>query len=303
MDILEKFIHRKFIEQEMEFSELYRYLDKYKNTGMEGLCEVDIKRNEDIELNRTIWLFWNQGLEHAPGLVKKCYESVCRNVPNGFEIVLLSDQNLSKYIRLPDYIWDKYEKGYITTTHLSDMIRIELLYMYGGCWIDATVFCSSIIPMYMLTGKMFVFQLPSVLSVPTVKMSSWWMSAGSGNRLIHLTRQMLYEYWKQETDIRNYFLLHIIMSKLVDEDIECRNIFQKIPYFNSGNAHVLQGKLGEMFGEEEWKMIRDASCIHKLTYKKKYLQGDIYNYYTALLADGLCPIKEFEGNEEKCRKK
>lgn len=296
MDILQKFVHREFIQQELEFSELYRYLDRYVNAGTERVQAEDIRRNEDIKLNRTIWLFWKQGLENAPELVKKCHESVCRNVPNGFEIVLLSDQNLSKYIRLPDYIWDKYEKGYITTTHLSDMIRMELLCMYGGCWIDATVFCSSVMPMYMLTGDMFVFKLPSVLSVPVVKLSSWWMFSDSRNRLIHLTRRMLYEYWKQEVDIRNYFLLHIIMSKLIDEDLECRNIFQKIPYFNSGNAHVLQGKLGQEYEEEEWQIIKDASCIHKLTYKKKYLRGDIYNYYTALLAGDLYSIKGFEGN-------
>lgn len=287
MDILQEFVHREFIQQELEFSELYRYLDRYGDAGTEGVQEASIERNGRIKLNRTIWLFWKQGLENAPELVKKCHDSVCRNVPDGFEIVLLSDQNLSKYIRLPDYIWDKYEKGYITTTHLSDMIRMELLCMYGGCWIDATVFCSGAMPMYMLTGEMFVFKLPSVLSVPVVKLSSWWMFSDSRNRLIHLTRQMLYEYWKQEVDMRNYFLLHIIMSKRIDEDPECRAIFQKIPYFNSGNAHVLQGKLGEKYAEEEWQIIKDASCIHKLTYKKKYLQGDICNYYTALLADGL----------------
>lgn len=287
MDIFEKFIHRDFIERELEFSELYKYLDRYRSSVAEVFWDDGIKRNEDIKLNRTIWLFWKQGLENAPKLVEKCYESICRNKPVDFEIVLLSDKNLSEYIHLPDYILDKYEKGYITTTHLSDIIRLELLCMYGGCWIDATVFCSDTIPMYMLTGDMFVFKLPSVLNVSVVEMSSWWIFSDKENKLIHLTRQMLYEYWKQERDIRNYFLLHIIMSKLINENLDCRDIFQRIPYFNSGNAHVLQGKLEAEYAEEEWQIIRSISCVHKLTYKNKYLQGDIYNYYTALLADGL----------------
>ncbi len=289
MDLLEKFIHGDFIKQELEFSGLYRYLDRYKDSCSNLYSETKPPKCSSIKPNHTIWIFWKQGMEKAFRLVQKCYESVCKNKPQDFEVILLTEQNLEQYINLPDYIWDKYEKGFLTTTHLSDLIRIELLCVYGGCWIDATVFCSDRIPMYMLAGDLFVFQLQSVLSDPTLKLSSWWIYADKDCRLIHLTRQMLFTYWKQETDIRNYFLLHIIISKIIDEDETCKNLFQKIPYFNSGNAHILQRKLGAEFDEAEWAIIKNASCVHKLTYKNKYLQGDIYNYYMALLSDDLCP--------------
>ncbi len=296
MDIFEKFVHKDFIQQELEFSELYRYLDKYRDIGEQTFYEPDAKKNENVKLDHTIWIFWKQGIDAAPRLVQKCCESVRRNMPQDFDVILLTDQTLDQYIILPDYIWDKYEKGYITTTHLSDIVRLELLCTYGGCWIDATVFCSSKIPRYMLAGDMFVFKIPSALCDPILKMSSWWMSSVQSNRLIHLTRQIMFEYWKQEIDIRNYFLLHIIMSKLIDEDSECRNIFERVPYFNSGNAHVLQMKLGAEYDEEEWNIIKSVSAIHKLTYKKKYLQGDIYNYHMALLTGGLYLTNELEGN-------
>lgn len=52
-------------------------------------------------------------------------------------------------------------------------------------------------------------------------------------------------------------------------------IFQKIPYFNSGDAHILQKKLGEAYDEKEWQIIRSAFGAQKLTYKNKYIQGDI----------------------------
>lgn len=290
MDIFEKFIHRDFIKQELEFSEFYRYLDRYRNAGLETFLAGtgdDIKRNESVKLNNTIWMYWNQGLEKAPLLVQKCYESVCRNKPQDFEIILLSDRNLNEYISLPDYIWDKYEKKYIIIAHLADIIRLELLCTYGGCWIDATVFCSDIIPEYMVKSDMFMFKFASVVTDPVLKTSNWWISSKQSNRLIQLTRQILHEYWKQETDARNYFLFHIIMSKLIDEDPHCKSIFQNIPYFNSGNAFVLEEKLGAKYDAEEWKILKSISCVHKLTYKNKYLQGDIYNYYTALLTDGL----------------
>ena len=34
------------------------------------------------------------------------------------------------------------DSGQITKTHLSDLLRLELLIRYGGTWIDATVFCT-----------------------------------------------------------------------------------------------------------------------------------------------------------------
>lgn len=287
MDILDQFVHGDFIAQELDFSESYKYLDLYMDFNREAVQRTDIKRNKSVKFNHTIWIYWMQGMENAPRLVQKCYESVYRNKPQDFEIILLTDRNLNQYIDLPDYIQDKYEKGYITITHLSDVIRLELLHTYGGCWIDATVFCSGKIPEYMLKGDMFVFKLASVLTDPVLKMSSWWISVVQGNRLIDLTRQALYKYWQSETSICNYFLFHIIMSKLIDENWECRDIFQRIPYFNSGHAHVLQGKLGAEYKEEEWQTIKNIASVHKLTYKRRYLQGDIYNYYMALLADDL----------------
>lgn len=286
-NMFHKFVHKDFIKRELELSVLYGYLDKYKAADIGAFLLNDAIRNENVKLNHTIWMYWKQGMENAPMLVRKCYESVRGNKPQDFELILLTDKTLSGYIELPDYIWDKYEKGYITTTHLSDIIRMELLYTYGGCWIDATVFCSGAIPEYMLKGNMFVFKLPAVVSDPVLKMSSWWISSAYSNRLVQMTRRMLYEYWKQETDMRNYFLLHIMMSKLVDEDRECKDIFQKIPYFNSGNAHVLQEKLGSEYTKDEWRIIKDISPVHKLTYKYRYLRGDLYNYYTVLMMDKL----------------
>ena len=41
---------------------------------------------------------------------------------------------------------EKFSRGYISRTHLSDMIRLNLLYLYGGAWLDATVLVSNDIP-------------------------------------------------------------------------------------------------------------------------------------------------------------
>ena len=280
MDIVGKFAHEDYIKREQELSATYYYLDRYING--EIFVTSDIKGNFSVKKNHTIWVLWLQGMECAPKLGKKCYESVCRNKPNDFEVILLTQKNLNQYVDLPEYIWEKHSTGCITTTHLSDIIRVELLCTYGGCWIDATVYCSGAIPRHMVSGRMFLFK-GSMMDEPVLKMSSWWLAGDRNNRILHAARKTLYRYWEQETDARNYFLFHIIMSKIIDEDSASGVIFREIPYFNNGNAHVLQGKLEMAYDEDEWEVIKDISKIHKLSYKRRYVQGDIYSYYIALL--------------------
>lgn len=284
MNDLTRFVHKDLIEEELKYSEVYHYLDQYMNDSIFFID--DLFKNEFVRENYTIWVLWMQGMEHAPKLVKKCFDSICRGKPDEFDIILLTGDNLNDYIRLPKFILEKYKEGSISTTHFSDLVRLELLATYGGCWIDATVFCSGTIPKYMITGEMFLFK-GSLMDNVVIKMSNWWLSSNQTNRLIWATRNVLHSFWKNEKKIYNYYLFHIIMSKLIDEDFGCNMIFRSIPYFNNGNPHVLHGKMDSEFDKSEWEIIKDISVIHKLSYKQKHIQGDIYSYYQALIDDGL----------------
>ena len=284
MEGLEKFVHRELIARELEHSEVYHYLDRYM--GKDIFLADDLQGNSTVKPGHTIWILWLQGMEHAPRLVQKCYESVCRNKPDDFEVVLLTEENLNEYIQLPEFIWKKHREGKITTPHLSDLIRIELLCTYGGCWMDATVFCSGKIPEYMVSENMFLFKTSSMENV-VLKMSNWWLAGGKSNRIFQATRKLLHLFWENEEEAHNYFIFHIAMSKIIDTDSASGALYRDIPYFNNGNPHVLMRKLDMEFDEREWEIIKDISVVHKLTHKQRYMQGDIYNYYQALLDDKL----------------
>ena len=279
MDGAERFVHKDLIERELAYSEAYRYLDRYVDSTV--YARVRLPAKAPVKPNRTIWIFWMQGMEHAPRLVRICHDSICRNKPEGYDLIVLSAENLREYIELPEYIWDKYKKGKISTTHLSDVIRLELLCMYGGCWIDATVFCSGPIPDYMVNRELFMFRASSMDHV-VLKMSNWWICAEKSDRLIHATRNAIQSFWKHENSVYHYYLMHLLMSKLIDEDFACRSLFYDMPYFYNGHPHILHGKMEKEFDQEEWDIIKDCSVVHKLSYKQKYLRGDIYNYYQAL---------------------
>ena len=89
----------------------------------------------------TVWFCWLQGLDDAPEIVKACYNSIKRNIPNR-EVKVIDAKNWKEYVELPDFIVKKWENGKIPAALFSDLLRLELLIKYGGTWIDSTVLCT-----------------------------------------------------------------------------------------------------------------------------------------------------------------
>ena len=87
---------------------------------------------------------WYQGINHAPPIVKLCINSIINNRVN-HTVYILTKYHLDKYIKLPTIIESKFIKGYIMIAHLSDIIRMGILYKYGGYWIDSTFFITKTI--------------------------------------------------------------------------------------------------------------------------------------------------------------
>lgn len=97
------------------------------------------------ESNNFIWTMWWQGEENAPMLVKRCIRSMRQN-SNGANVIVITKDNFKDYVNVPKFILDRVMKE-ITLTHLSDIIRFELINNYGGIWIDSTVYVNDLIPM------------------------------------------------------------------------------------------------------------------------------------------------------------
>lgn len=219
----------------------------------------------DDQPKRKIWVCWLQGIEQAPEVVKRCYQSLHECITDR-EIVLLTADNFEQYAELPEHIMQKYRSGIITRTHFSDLLRVEILCRHGGTWIDATVMClSPDIPSYMLDAELFLFQkLKPGADGSAIRISSWFITAAAGNKIMLAVRHLLWEYWKKENRLRDYFLLHhFIMMVLNHYPDEARQIIQ----FPNSLPHVLLLMLFEPFSQNKWDAVRQACPIQKLSYK------------------------------------
>lgn len=211
-----------------------------------------------------IWICWFQGMDSAPELVKKCYQSVVNTYPDK-DIVVLTSDNLNEYVTFPDYIIDKWKRGIITHTHMTDLLRLELLINYGGLWLDATVLCTDNAPAYFFDSDLFFYQLLKPgKNGNCIYMSSWLMSAKTNNKILMATRDLCYEYWKKYNSMLDYFLLHIFMSIVLERYEEDWN---KIVPRDNAAPHILLLRLFEQYDETMWNTIKEQTPFHKLTYK------------------------------------
>lgn len=219
-------------------------------------------KESDRKPSNYVWICWFQGLENAPALVKACVQSIKENMPEK-NIVILTFENIGNYIKLPEYILEKYRKGIIPPAHYSDLWRIQLLAIYGGMWIDSTVLCTSNnIPTCITDAPMFVYKELSLLYSKPIVASSWLMESYSNHPIITLARDLLFEYWKRHNYLQDYFLFHLFFAMATKKYQE---EWKKIPVFNNNSPHVLQFELKENYNEERWEQIREMSAFHKLT--------------------------------------
>lgn len=236
------------------------------------------------EVRKIVWLFWWQGEEAMPPLVRRCYESVKKQLKD-WEIVLLTEKNYIEYAEIPDYIKEKQRTGVITLTHFSDLLRLELLICHGGLWMDATILCTSgNIPRSILNSDLFVYrsQKPGA-DGDAIPLSSWLMWAKSNNRILMATQALLYNYWEKNKRLNEYFLLHHFMSIVMEYYPEESN---KIPPFCNSIPHILQLHLFDKYDDVYWDDLKQLTCFHKLTYKLDkescLKKGTFYEYIMSI---------------------
>lgn len=218
-----------------------------------------------------IWVCWLQGMENAPEIVKKCIASIQRNVKGIFH--LITYENYADYVEIEDDIVEKHRKGIIKHAHFSDIIRVALLFQYGGIWIDSTVYMMDEgLPEYIYEFPLFMYRKEATLDEgyndPRMFVN-WFLRAEKGNQLIGTIYKALVYYWQRE-DQCNYCIFHVITRLSWDyyEDERKDNL---VVY--STNSRLLRKVLNKKFNEALWKIIKSVAPMQKLTYKKDFLLG------------------------------
>lgn len=219
-------------------------------------------KNAD-SINKKVWVCWLQGMENAPKIVQVCYESICYWLED-WDIVVITSDNYADYADMPEHVVEKWKQGIITNTHFSDILRLELLGRYGGLWLDATTFLTGPLPGYITSNELFVYR-NGWMDMDMIQMASWLIySSNPKSTVLYATRDLLFEYWRQYSYLKNYFLMHMFFRMVSDR---CPDEWSKVPYINQVDNHLLANELEKPFNAERIEDIKNLSTVHKLTYK------------------------------------
>lgn len=253
---------------------LFRKLDKKYSK----LINTNIVAEE--KQSNYVFSCWLQGEENAPDIVKKCFSSMRKNL-KGKKIVIITNENLSEYADLPEYIISKWKNGIITNTHFSDILRANLLAKYGGLWIDATALVTGDLSKFE-KGDLFVFSNEHRHEDVFVA-ESWFIYAKANQPIIVNTLNLLYEYWKKNNKLAHYYLFHLFFTlclKAMPEE------WEKIPYYSSLDPHIIwHHEFYKTLNKERLEEIKTISPVHKLSTKFDESKLQENSFYENLIKD------------------
>lgn len=231
--------------------------------------------------SKIVWFCWLQGLENAPEIVKVCYASLQRHLPDR-EIKVIDENNWQEYVALPEHIIERWKKKQIPPANFSDLLRLELLIRYGGTWIDATVFC---------TGKdhteeyldadLFMFQYTRPEDDEWRGIGNWFITSCTNNDVLMVLRDMLYAYWKDYDCTLDYYIFHLFFDMLRDvypDEIAA------MPYGYAMKHIALAKHWDKKYDPVKWHKLVSQVSFHKLTYViANKTKADSENYYNWIL--------------------
>lgn len=219
-----------------------------------------------------IWCCWWQGEEQMPELVKMCHTRLKQVIPEDkAELHLITQDNYAQYVDLPEHILDKFNRGIITMTTMSDVLRFHLLERYGGYWLDATVFFTDAIPQEYFSGNFYCQRMVSNTKYTRREACgcNWCgfsMAGPKGSPVFRFMKDAFSQWWDCYDTIIDYVLIDYMLLTGFKFVPAIHNIIDSVPDNNEDIFEMYQ-VLNQPYSAELYQRLTQRNVMHKLTYK------------------------------------
>lgn len=258
-------------------------LEQYKaGTRGEPVCSEPLM--VDFHGKIPVWVFWAQGLKTAPEGVLACIRSMEQKLPADLtELHIITMENIGSYITLPDWIVQRFNQGKMDLAHFSDILRMGLLYRYGGMWLDADCFLAKPLPPAWLTQNDFwTLNIKRTSLKADVTQGRWCLDilkGEAGEPVFGYALDALYEYWHNQDNLIDASLLDYIIA------VGCDNF----PYIREriASCSMLQPQylelaevLGKTFDENYLNKLTADTVVFKVPYQVSVPKLNVVNKKT-----------------------
>lgn len=248
-----------------------KWIDNYIYQNYKNLINKYSHRKESDQIitHLNIWVFWAQGVEKMPPLVKACYTQLLKtnsDTKGNSSVKFLDLQNINKFIQLPKEVFDKLNTGKLLYAHFSDILRNSLLAKYGGVWIDATCWTAHAIPEIAYKSIFF--------SPHNESDNTYWCTYLLGsNRIESVTfsfvRDMLIEFCLHEKVWPDYLLQDRLLDFAHRNISASKTAIDNTPT-NSTRRFLLFPMMNKPFDNDFYNNLISTDWVFKLSYKSLY---------------------------------
>lgn len=221
-----------------------------------------------------VWVCWWQGEEQAPLLVQKCIARIRSFFPpDKADVRIITFDNYRQYVEFSETVTERFRAGILSLTHLSDVLRAQLLCRYGGLWMDATYyiwddrFIDTLLQFPFYTQKQG--GLPNELDIISGRWANNFMKGPAGFPLFGFMVEAFELYWDRYDVLKNYFLFDYIIAVAYDNLREVGFILDACPVNNTA-SQVLADWGNRPYDEQKMQLLTRDTWLFKLTYKKTY---------------------------------
>ncbi|SFH95972.1 Glycosyl transferase family 2 [Pseudobutyrivibrio sp. OR37] len=239
-------------------------------------------------IEKNVFVFWWDGFENAPEIVKRCLASV-RKTYSDCRIIEISKENYRDYTNINKIIESDFYKGKISVQTFSDILRFNLLKNNGGLWIDATIFFLDYFPMFeKLKSKSFESLCFSTSSeffkygTISCSWSGYFIASRKESVFVNAMNEVFEEYYLKYRDYTIYFFIDAAFMLAKKYGID-NAVLDNIQFFP--NDMFLLSKL--LYREYDAKCIEDLKKVpQKLAWFSEGLVGE-NTFYKKVLIEGV----------------
>ncbi|MDP4118192.1 MAG: capsular polysaccharide synthesis protein [Bacillota bacterium] len=237
-------------------------IQKYKN------CPAEKEKNTG-----PVWIFWWQGEEKAPEVVKKCIANVRSFVKNR-TVCVVDEKNYADFVNLPEIFLERLKRGEMSLTHLSDVMRFYLLRDFGGLWMDASMFLCREIPDFVWNAPFYSVRAEDKSNNEFVSGSRWviGLMGGSKNNLLFRVMVDFFEsYWTNNSCVIDYMMTDYALALAYRNIPAVREMVDKLPFQNT-KIYVLGGVGNEEFDKAELERLSKDTFVFRFSWKNSYIE-------------------------------
>lgn len=250
--------------QRFKYNSIIRWLDKrYGEEADKAIAGYT--SHCKIQEDSPIWIFWWQGEETMPPVVRSCYKSVLKNAEK-HPVILITENNITEYVEIPQYIYEKIRDRKMTLTHFSDILRENLLYKHGGIWMDATIYMTA-----PFSKEMYKYEYYSIKGAfEEWEWTGFFQATGKGNVFAKAVSHLFNCYWKEHDCLISYLLIDCFLAVARKHSPVIDQMIKDLPQKDASIFLLNDQYLDKTYDVDEMEALSNKTNLHKLSYKYKH---------------------------------